>query len=480
MTSSVRSRGPASTSRPAASTARQTSQPTNLPPYQPLTHPLNPTAQHALHNLPTTHPLNELKRRLQIATNHLIDVTGDLNDQYLLKKTEFDKAKARKAARARGLESSQEANDDDDDADRRMDDAWNDVEDWTGRMEAGTRQVIDLQARVDNTENALKELSANVGHGRTATQSTLGASQFRPRSQRQRRPQHADAEDDEDEDNADHEGEPYTSPPALTVFREKISASEAKYTSLSLKDRYASHNNYIGFRQVVHESRHPNDDTPMPHASTWFPSSSNPAGTQQSSESSKSRSRSAADESHSDDDIQVAREKRSIRCPITLLPLVKPLTSTLCPHSFESEAILSMIDKSELRAHGPTTKPTLNTTNRGGVKAMKCPECEVLLTQDTLRVDPALVRKIKKIKEQERKQREGVDDEEAEEEEEDLGRAGRSRAEEVTSSPVRSKAEAVKRERMSQMGNTREISVVPDSQVVDLGDEEEDEEEDSE
>ncbi|KAL8909217.1 MAG: hypothetical protein Q9171_005134, partial [Xanthocarpia ochracea] len=231
MASSARSRAPVSTSRPSASNARQTSRPTNIPIYQPLNHALNPAAQNALHNLPRTHPLNELRRRLQAATNHLTEVTGDLNDQYRVKKDEFDKAKARKAARARELGSSQDGNGDDDEADRRMEDAWKEVEELTGKMEAGTRKVIDIQARVDNTETALKELDANVSHGRTATQSTLGASQFLARSQQrqQQRRQQSDNsdEDHDDDDNAAPDEETFTGPPALAVFKDKLSTSEA-------------------------------------------------------------------------------------------------------------------------------------------------------------------------------------------------------------------------------------------------------------
>ncbi|KAI4243189.1 MAG: hypothetical protein L6R42_010818, partial [Xanthoria sp. 1 TBL-2021] len=106
MPPSARQRGTPSTARPSTTPARQPSRPTNnAPAYQPLAYPLNPDAQYALHNLPTNHTLNDVKKRLLTATNHLTDVTGDLNDQYYNKKYEFDKQRSRKAARARELES---------------------------------------------------------------------------------------------------------------------------------------------------------------------------------------------------------------------------------------------------------------------------------------------------------------------------------------------------------------------------------------
>ncbi|KAL8733765.1 MAG: hypothetical protein Q9166_001959 [cf. Caloplaca sp. 2 TL-2023] len=474
MVSTARSRGHASSSRPSNTTARQSSRPTDLPPYQPLIHPLDPTAQHALHNLPTTHFLNDLKRRLQTAANHLTEITGDLNDQYQNRKAEFDKHRARKAARAKEFESSQPT-EEDDQGEQRMEDAWNNVEEWTSKMEEGTRKVIDIQARVESTETALKELDANVRPARTATQSTLGASQYRSRTQRSRRQQHSDDDEEDDEDRADDaQEEAFTGPPALQLFKSKLSASSTIYDALSLKDRYASHNTYIGFRRIVHDARHPDEDIPLPDPSTWFPSSSDPTN---SNLNAKSRSASAANQNQpSDDDndeeITIALEKRSIRCPITLRPLVDPLTSTLCPHSYEKEAVLGMLDASNLRADGSV----LPHRNAKVDKGLKCPECSVLLTKETLRVDPVLVRKIRRIEERERRQREGADEDDDDEEGEVEG------VEEVTSSPVRSRGQvgmAVKRERMSQMReHEREVSMVPDSQVVDLGDGEEDDDDD--
>ncbi|KAL8876170.1 MAG: hypothetical protein Q9192_008913 [Flavoplaca navasiana] len=251
-----------------------------------------------------------------------------------------------------------------------------------------------------------------------------------------------------------------------------------------MKDRYTSHNTYIGFKQIVHDARHPNDDAAMPHASTWFPSDKNTSINSHHPDAKNLANNNNPPSSSSDDEIQIAREKRSIRCPITLLPLSSPLTSTRCPHSFESTAIKSMLAASALRAipnPNNDNKPMLNTHNNKGVNALKCPECSVLLTEETLRVDAALVRKIRKIEEMEkRREREGSEDEE----EEEGGDEGREVVEEVGSSPVKSGRGGgmdVKRERMSQAVSQsqglrggegereREVSMVPDSQVVDLG-----------
>ncbi|KAL8719562.1 MAG: hypothetical protein Q9225_003436 [Loekoesia sp. 1 TL-2023] len=471
-------------SRPSASTSRQTSRPAILPSYQPLTHQLDPSGEHALRNLPTTHSLNDLKRRLQTAVNHLTEVTGDLNDQYQVRKADYEKRKARRAARARDFESSQGGDDVDEEGDQRMEDSWRHADEWTAKMEEKTREVIDVQARMADGETALKQLNANVAQGRTATQSTLGASQHQSRSQRQQRSRRGQREngdgEEEDEDGNETENDnegTFTGPSPLTAFKTKLSASESAYASLSLKDRYASHNDYIGFRKIVHDARHPNDDTPLPHPSTWFPPSDH-VGAQSDRHSRSASATVPPQDSDSDADIQIAREKRSIRCPLTLLPMHDPLTSTLCPHSFEKSAILSMLDASTVEANAvPGIKGS-------GEKAMKCPECEVQLTASTLRQDPILVRKIRRIEQQERRERERDG---SEDDDEDVRGPARRKVEEVTSSPAQSRGQmagaAVKKERMSGIQRTqesREPSMVPATQIVDLEDGDGEEVEDEE
>ena len=74
-----------------------------------------------------------------------------------------------------------------------------------------------------------------------------------------------------------------------------------------------------------------------------------------------------------DEDIAIASEKKSLKCPITLLTMVDPLSSTKCPHSFERSAILEMLQLSEMRIGGSGRRGA-----QDGQKAMKCPECDVV------------------------------------------------------------------------------------------------------
>jgi SUMO ligase MMS21 Smc5/6 complex component len=73
-------------------------------------------------------------------------------------------------------------------------------------------------------------------------------------------------------------------------------------------------------------------------------------------------------ENGDDDDIEIEGEHISLKCPLTLLPFKDPVTSKKCPHSFERNAILPMIQSSEARVGG---------VRRGeGERAVKCPICE--------------------------------------------------------------------------------------------------------
>jgi len=132
---------------------------------------------------------------------------------------------------------------------------------------------------------------------------------------------------------------------------------------------YAHHNDYVGFKKIVHDAHYPDDQAPpMPNASTWFPSES-PDPTMPNTRSAVAGATEPIDDD--DEDLAVASERISIKCPITLLPMKDPVTSQKCPHSFEKEAILSMIGDSDVWVGG--------SGRRGdGQKGMKCPVCEMV------------------------------------------------------------------------------------------------------
>lgn len=140
---------------------------------------------------------------------------------------------------------------------------------------------------------------------------------------------------------------------------------------------YAQHNDYVGFKKLVHDAQYPGHEAPpMPHASTWFssvsPDSSN-ATTRRGAAAVGSRHADDDDDDDDDDDVAVASERISIKCPITLLQMKDPVTSQKCPHSFEKTAILEMIDHSDVFVGRSGLRGA-----RDGQKAMKCPVCEMV------------------------------------------------------------------------------------------------------
>jgi len=396
--------------------------PTSLPPYQPPTAPLNPTALLALQSLPQSHPLTSLSKRQTAAYTHLCDLAGEINDRYQTRAVNAAKRRERRAAQ--GLS-------DDDEAEEKITQMKNVTETMTTKMEAAVRRVVDERARVEAMETALQELDTNLrdGSGRLApTQSTLGASQFRSR-------RGADADSGAEDDSSTQQEGP------TSFLKRKLETAENDHDGLPARAKYAADNDYIAFRRILHDATHPGDDAPpLPHASTWFPNANTTTAP-------------ASD----DEDIQIASEKRSIRCPLTLLPMRSPLSSTKCPHAFEKEAILGMLAASELRLH--TSGDITNTTTaagrrRGGENAMRCPECQVLLTAGHLLPDPALARKVKRVLARERAR--GEEEEEDEDEDEGGGSVLQR---------VRGGREEEGRRIKAERAASRGVSMVPNSQV---------------
>ena len=332
----------------SAATPRQSRGPTTLPTYEPATHALNRDAQNALHDLPRNHKLESLRNRLQIANEHLTSAAADVNDRLHAKTVRHEKIKKRQEAA-----SSQGSNAQDDEDPKEMRMA---TEDMTDKLDQRIQDMIDAIGHVANVERVLKELDMNATNNRgviAPTQSTIGASQFR--GPKRRRLDGDDADDEEDSQvPVDSEG-------LYTILQRKESDHEAEYQALSLAERYATHNDYVGFKKMVHDARHPGDNAPpLPHHSTWFPSEGN---------TTLDTSFGGADMTQidEDEDFQVAAERISVKCPITLLTMKDPVQSTKCPHNFEKSAILQMINLSEPE-----------DGRRGGVKSMKCPQCETV------------------------------------------------------------------------------------------------------
>ena len=139
---------------------------------------------------------------------------------------------------------------------------------------------------------------------------------------------------------------------------------------------------------MVHDAKFPNEEAPhLPHSSTWF---SHPED--QNAGAPGQRATRNRREPSPDDDIAIAREKVSLKCPITLQTFRDPVTSAKCRHTFERAAIEDMIRQSII-THVPVS---------GGrrVLAVRCPECSTINTQEDFRADHVILRRVKRAEEE--------------------------------------------------------------------------------
>lgn len=93
-----------------------------------------------------------------------------------------------------------------------------------------------------------------------------------------------------------------------------------------------------------------------------------------------------------DSDIEIAQEKQSYKCPLTLRRFEHPLTSTVCPHSFERAAVEDFLKTS------------------GGSASCPVPGCSQKLTLAVLGPDPVLGRDAKRAAQRAQKRRQEEED----------------------------------------------------------------------
>jgi E3 SUMO-protein ligase NSE2 len=354
------------------------------------------------------------------------------------------------------------------------------VQTLTRKLDNGVRSVVDDQTWLETLPEVLKNISEQAN------------SAVEP----PRRQTHPTNDDDEEEPTTAYPAAPSESETPLTLLQSAKTSHTSTWTAQTLTARYSQHNTYVGFYRSVHDARNPHEDAPpLPHHSLWFAAEEDvkasyvPPGTQPQ--------RLRNDEGSSSD-IEIAREKISLKCPITLLPFTDPLTSTKCPHSFDSPGILDMLrqtgtflpltdEQTAQLARIPDARARARKDRELRTLAVMCPVCSVLLSRDDLRPDPVLLRKVKRHLEREKREREaaarGLDsDSDGSEESEDedgivvSGRGTQRRPVGVGSSPPppsetkRKSALEIKRERERARSKSRGISVVPATQLG--GDEE--------
>lgn len=388
-----------------------------VPDYEPLQNPLNAKAQQSLSFLlRSTGTLGHIKAHLAHSGTRLAECVALVNDRNV----ELQDSVNRRRAKGREIDEK------DEEYARKLDEK---VRKATEVLEAAMRGVVDMERGVGILEEGVRDVGGRVAQEGNANAARVrGAQGMGSQRLKRRRVVDEDGEEDEDQEDEDEEMEEEAEvqkvvPTAPSVMlRDTMKEKAREWEGTSARERYvlqltrlfvnikanpfspsyARANPYITFVKTAHDAAHPEENgPPLPHASTWFDDANNPTQPYYN----KPETHQSQDEGESE--LVTTSVRISIKCPITTLTFTDPVTSTVCPHSFERKAIEELISK------GRTTKVVDRATGRQE-PAVPCPECRTLIAKSELRDDPVLLRKVQRIVAQEN--REDGDEEESDEE----------------------------------------------------------------
>ena len=214
-----------------------------LPPYEPPSQPLNPTAQFALQNLSHTHKLDSLKGHIRTANNLLAATAGEANDRLVSREGEWARKKAKREQNGSGA-GNDGGQGEDQEGEKEMVDMRIRVQTLTDQLEEKVRGMVDLESGLEANEKVLADIgSGNAGGGKVmATQSSLGHSQFRQSGRRGRRGG-VNGDDDEVDGGGADEGmdgneDLMGSEGVADQFKKKLEEHEREYARLTMQSRY--------------------------------------------------------------------------------------------------------------------------------------------------------------------------------------------------------------------------------------------------
>jgi E3 SUMO-protein ligase NSE2 len=322
-------RRPGGASEGGSSRARQPT--TTLPPYQEPSCALSADARTVLRELSINRETRAYEDHVRAAIKNLGEATAGINDSLRLRQERLDvltskddMTPARQAEKERLTEY--------------VDELEPEVTRLTDAAEQSIRDLIDRQAHWDDEKALLAAVYTEL-----ETQQAAGGGQGRNAGRRRPRAGNDDEEPDEEPDDADTEMQD-AEPPAVpkgpvALLSEGKKAKTTGYAALDAHRRYGLNNDYAAFKKLWHDAAH-GDDVPLPNASRWFNVDGQPVMAVRRA-GAAARTGDASD--HDDDDIVIARETISYKCPLSMADLADPLTSRVCKHSFEKEAIMDFL-----------------------------------------------------------------------------------------------------------------------------------------
>lgn len=275
-----------------------------------------------LKELSSSHTMKHLQKATEDSAKLLASSVGAINDRMTVRKKAASGAAEKEAKRRRANNDDGEAGTTSaevESAQTKARELEEEVEPLAVRVEQAMREVLDLQAALQDETAALDGLPATI-------------------MMEQDRLTHAQREGEGD---PDAELSEIPGVPILEALQAQRDIQIEAYDKLSMYQKYARNNSYINFKRNFHEGLY-NDDVPVPDPRTWFDTDGQPQHV----------TGVGGDEDDSDADIQIAREKRSFRCPLSLVAMTEPYTCQRCKHSFEKEAILSYLGITAHNAQG--------------------------------------------------------------------------------------------------------------------------------
>jgi len=328
------------------------------PPYEPPAFPLNEAARRALVEISDNREARRYDQHLAKSASYLRESVGAINDVLIQRRTQVANWAERRNARGeteRALGETQ--------AEERLKELESLIPKFTDEHEEALRHLIFWRAELEDEKLVFAEVQEKAAAQQPRPEKQPKPKRPRDDSDNDGSDQEAPADEDEDEGMDDDE----TDYPPLTGVGDMLETSRKakrdEFFSMSAYQRYGLNNDYISFKKMWHDAQHPDDQVPLPDASTWFDELGRPTKT-------------AVAAGGEDDDLVLEREIIDLKCRLTLQTMKEPYSNHQCPHTFEKSAILEFLRASNGKA--------------------ACPVCDKELRVKDLYLDELVLRKLKR------------------------------------------------------------------------------------
>ncbi|POS86304.1 hypothetical protein EPUL_001854 [Erysiphe pulchra] len=173
----------------------------------------------------------------------------------------------------------------------------------------------------------------------------------------------------------------------VDLFRDAKNTYKTKYENMSLRERYADHNDYKNFKGMIHDAQNQGPNArPLEHPKYWF------SGDRSQIIPSQEQS---VNEENEDDEIIMTSATTNLKCSFTLQYFEEPYSNRKCKHTYEKSAILDYLNTEGVVYSQPGRRGV-----RLGNKKITCPTpgCSVTLEHDDFYLDERIQQQVIKAK----------------------------------------------------------------------------------